>query len=429
MPEQVSFPAASAEPAPGLGPTRPRDRIEVIDILRGFALFGVLLVNITLDQPWYYLFEGTWPGVADRLAVQLIDFFANGKFITLFSFLFGLGFALQMQRAETRQARFLPIYARRLGLLLLIGMVHSILWWGDILLPYALLGFLLLLFRRFSARTILGVALVLMLLNPARTALDAGLRELRLAHPETARAETEEMVREQIDERALRKESFRVYSQASFGDVLALRTRELGRRLTSLQFYLLFLGAVFPVFLLGLYAGRRRIFQNIPQHLPFIRKLFRRTLGLGLVGMSVDLVFGHLVEHPALPYVTQRVVDVFWVYGTRALSISYACALILLFQRPAWQTRLAPLAAAGRTALSNYLLQTVAYVTLFNSFGFGLYGKVGPLGGVALAFLIFPLQVLLSVWWMRRFRFGPAEWLWRTLTYGKLQPMRVSSHA
>ena len=117
--------------------------------------------------------------------------------------------------------------------------------------------------------------------------------------------------------------------------------------------------------------------------------------------------------------------DMLWRVGAPALSFFYASAILLLFQRTAWQRHLAPLAAVGRTALSNYLLQSVICTTIFYSYGFGLYGRIGQPAGVALTFLIFALQIPVSVWWLRHFRFGPVEWLWRTLTYGKLQPMRL----
>jgi uncharacterized protein len=116
---------------------------------------------------------------------------------------------------------------------------------------------------------------------------------------------------------------------------------------------------------------------------------------------------------------------VFIGIGPPALCFFYAAALTLLAQRERWKIRLAPLAAVGRMALTNYLFQSLVFTTIFNSYGLGLYGKVGPALILALAVLIFTLQIPLSVWWLRRFRFGPAEWLWRTLTYGKLQPMRV----
>src|SRR3989338_9565329 len=144
-------------PAPGIGPVPPSQRLEVIDVLRGWAVFGILLVNMQVfSGPGDPLREELWTGTAERAAMQLVLFLADSKFWTLFSFLFGLGFALQMRRAEARGAPFLPLYLRRLAVLLVIGLLHAfLLWTGDVLHIYALLGFLLLLFRTCSARTIL----------------------------------------------------------------------------------------------------------------------------------------------------------------------------------------------------------------------------------------------------------------------------------
>ncbi len=125
------------------------------------------------------------------------------------------------------------------------------------------------------------------------------------------------------------------------------------------------------------------------------------------------------------PYWRGLWTPIYFAIGVPALSFFYISTLVLLFQKEAWKRRLAPLAAVGRTTLSNYLLQSVVWTTIFYSYGLGLYGKVSPALGMALTVLIFTLQIMLSVWWLKNFRFGPAEWLWRTLTYGKLQPMRV----
>ncbi len=158
-----------SESKPTIGPVRPKDRIEVIDILRGFALFGVLLVIMSNDQPWWFLFESQWTGMADRAAYHLVEFFAQEKFYTLFSFLFGLGFAIQMGRAESRGVRFFPLYSRRLFVLLLIGLVHYLLDASCQLIIYAVLGFLLFLFRARSPKTILAVAFVCLLIPLVRT--------------------------------------------------------------------------------------------------------------------------------------------------------------------------------------------------------------------------------------------------------------------
>jgi uncharacterized protein len=427
VPEQSFPPSTSAEPTPAIGPVRPKERIDTIDILRGWAIFGILLVNM---WSWQSRFapEELWPGPADQAVVWLMEFFALGKFWSLFSFLFGLGFALQLGRAEARGARFVPLYRRRLFVLLLFGLVHQliIVGFGDFLHGYAVLGFLLLLFRALPPRKVLVVAFLFgFMLHPAYEAVDAGIRELRRADQQTVQQATPEPAQQEVEGRAQREELVRVYTQGTIGEIAAYNAQQFVRKYSSVYGYLGWLWGPFFVFLLGLYVGRRRLFENIPAHLPFIRKVFWWGLGLGLVGTSVGLVVRQL-PNPVWPFFAHQVGAMFyWGLGGKGLCFFYASAIILLAQRAAWKKRLAPLAAVGRMALSNYLFQTLVGTTIFYGYGLGLYGKIGPAIGVGLTVLIYASQILLSVWWLRRFRFGPAEWLWRSLTYGKLQPIRV----
>ena len=125
----------------------------------------------------------------------------------------------------------------------------------------------------------------------------------------------------------------------------------------------------------------------------------------------------------------QSVVRLLLGLGSGLLGLFYASVIVLLAQTPRWARRLHPFAAAGRLALTNYLPQTVIVTTLVYAYGFGLYGRVGALLSVPIAFAVFGVQVVWSNWWVRRFRFGPAEWLWRTLTYGQPQPLRHESRS
>ena len=413
-----------------IGPVLPRERIEVIDILRGFALFGVLLINMrNFDLPGQ-----KWAGTADQVALWLTIFFGDSKFWTLFSFLFGLGFALQMGRLEARAARFLPVYLRRLFVLLLFGVLHHLIYGGDILFDYAVVGFLLLLFRACSSRTILVVACVCLVIPMVQFALDVRARELRRASPPASQQATQEAAQREAKEKAREEEYVRVYSRGRLTEVMGLNAHGFARSYSTIHAYLWrpggpggMLGGPFPLFLVGLYVGRRQIFENIRAHLPLIRKLMWWGLALGLAGTLVSV--GGQWPNPAVPYsrLTRRYSGVLWFLGTPALSFFYASVLIFLAQRETWTKRLAPLAAVGRTALSNYLLQSLVFTTAFYGYGLRLYGKIGPAANLALTVLIYAIEIAMSVWWMRRFRFGPAEWLWRTLTYGKLQPMRAAA--
>lgn len=406
--------AVSPPAPPAIGPVLRQERIEAIDILRGVAILGILIVNMGLFSSPEGLPVG---GTTERL----IYFFAQEKFKALFSFLFGLGLAVQMMRAQARGVRFLPLYARRLFALFLIGVSHFLLLWnGDILHDYAENGFVLLLFRRRSPKTLLvwaGAFLAIPLLFYGLTTYDSITH--RVSPPLTSwiSYETETQDQQTIDE------TRRIYSRGTYGEMITLRAHELPGDVTPDidDAYLL------AMFLLGLYAGRRRIFHDIPAHLPFIRRVQRWGLIIGVAGNAAFAIGGSFDPSPTS--VTENVGRLCLVFAAPAMMFFYASTIILLAQREIWRRRLAPLAAVGRTALSNYLLQSLICTTIFYSYGLALFGKVGPALGVLLTITIFLFQIPLSVWWLRRFQFGPIEWLWRSLTYRQLQPMRIGGRA
>jgi len=417
MSAQPAIPAT--EPLPALGPVLGRERIEVIDMLRGLAIFGILLVNMSaFSMPEDFPAGQVWPSLADRAVQELILFFAKGKFVALFSFLFGLGLAVQVMRAEARGARFVPVYLRRLLVLLLIGLAHTLLLWdGDILHTYALFGFPLLLFRKRPPKTLLVWAAVFLLIPMLLFAAAAGFTVYRRAHPQ---ALSQVIVIDPAEDKKQMEEDLRIYSRGTYAEMVRRRASDLPSEI----FILVGILDILALFLLGLYAGRRGIFHDVAAHLPLIRRVRWWGLGVGLVGNVVFVIGGS--PYPSLTSVRQNVGAISLIISGPALGFFYASTMILLAQKEAWQRRLAPLAAVGRLALSNYLLQSLVCTTIFYSYGLGLYGKVRPVYGLALTLVIFLLQVPLSLWWLRRFQFGPMEWLWRSLTYLRLQPMRLS---
>lgn len=407
-------------------PTLVHERIESIDILRGFAIFGILLVNMAFyNSPVYLIVTDLklWSGTADQVSQWLIRFLAEGKFYSLFSFLFGLGLALQMARAETQGVPFMSLYVRRLFVLLLIGGIHAtLLWAGDILAPYALLGFLLLLFRNRKPKTILIWAIVFLLIPVLVMGMGFAALELGRSIPQAAEQINAQFARQAAEYEALLHQSLRVYSTGTFAEVMDQRLQDLG----FMYFALLFMAPnIFALFLFGLYAGKRRILLDIHSHRPLIRRVMWWGLGLGIVG---NLVFAsvHGYANPSEPTLLTFLFTSAWMFGAPAFCFLYIAIIVHLTQQEAWRKRLAPLAAVGRTAISNYLFQSVVCGLVFLSYGFGLYGKVGPAAGLTLTIALFILQAFLSQWWVRRFQFGPVEWLWRSLTYGKIQPMRLA---
>jgi uncharacterized protein len=399
------------------GPIPPAERLQVVDVLRGVAIFGILLVNMELFGTPIYLAGQAfrlWPGWADRAADWLIRFAAEGKFYTMFSFLFGFGLAVQMERTAARGARFVPLYVRRLLVLWLIGAAHALLLWiGDILVTYAMLGFVLLWFRHRRLRTVLATAgaclLLAVLINagPAALALSGDRLAAAADAPGSADAATE----------LLAQQATRAYTQGDLAEIVRQRVRDL-RFLYSYEVFLVF--SVLAMFLLGLYAGRRGVFHDVPGH----RRLIRRALWWGGgIGLAGNVAFAVAATRGGA--LADLIHALGFEIGAPALSLAYMAALTLLIERAHWRARLAPLAAVGRTALSNYLLQSLICTTIFYGYGLGWFGRVGPAAGGALAIAIYALQVPLSVWWLRHFRFGPVEWLWRSLTYLRVQPMRI----
>jgi len=414
-------------------PTTGRDRIEVLDALRGFALFGVVVVNMSIDTIWSdALVAGTASPVDDVLASGL-TMLGAGKFLTIFTLLFGLGVFMQIQRCEERGIRHAPLLVRRLLVLLTVGLMHYMLiGWTDILHVYAVLGLILLAAHRWRARALLVTAVAIMALNvgePKPLILTAGARAARavrsaappagpdLPAPDAAPAGEGE---EEDDEVA---RAIRVFAHGTYREILSENARDFRDYLRTFAPRWWF-GSLLPVMLLGAWAARRRILERVDAHLRLLRLVLGWGLVLGLGGSALTQLRETLWADDALPFWARQLAAASDYVGIRALGFAYASGFVLVARRGYLHRWFGPLAAVGRTAFSNYLLQTVAAVVLFFGVGFGLYGRVNPLVGALIAVVTFAAQSAGSVWWLSRFRYGPAEWAWRSLTYGRLQPLR-----
>lgn len=408
-----------------IAPVAASERIQVVDVLRGFALFGILLVNMALfGGPVYkvVMASGEAPTGLDAWATFGIRFLAEGKFYSLFSLLFGFGLTMMMTRSQARGVSFVPLYMRRLLVLLAFGLIHASLFWvGDVLVLYAVLGFPLLLFRNAKPRTLLiwmGVMLALVILMNGAT---TGLLLLAQSTPESAAMIEQIFVEQRAAYRVLTQEAIYAYGSGTFAELQQQRIKDL---LFMYSVSIFLLPSIFAMFLLGLYFGKREIFQNIPAH----RSLFKRLLVIGLtVGIAGNVLyaFGTQFSSRLEPSLLTWLATAGQTIGAPLLALAYASAIVLLMQRARWAKLFSPLGAMGRMALSNYFIQTIVCTTIFYAYGLGLYGKVGAAMGIVLTLAIYFAQIPLSVWWMNRFRFGPLEWLWRSLTYGKWQPMRL----
>ncbi|RKH04427.1 DUF418 domain-containing protein [Corallococcus sp. CA053C] len=420
--------------ADSVGPVDLSERVHVLDALRGFALAGVFISNslswfsgrILLPREQSLALAAP---LLDTVVSSLYSLFIDQKFITLFSFLFGLGFSLQMTRAESRGVSIVPLYRRRLVVLLGIGAVHMFaLWVGDILSTYALLGFVLLLFRKRTDRTLLTWALVLYLvMPPVIMAVQTFGPVLVYGEEETARAA--KVVR---DEEAANRTAF-LAGLASDSVVTSQQANlRFGVQGFSNPNRLLWLCIILGRFLLGMWAGRQRLMQDVERH----RKLLRRLVAWGLTAggalggaaLAVNLSHrGMAGWPPANPPLWMVVMRLLREPGFLVMGAAYAAAFALLFQKERWRKALSVFAPAGRMALTLYLMQTVVSLWLYDGWGLGLVGHLPASTCALLTVVVFAVQVGLSHLWLARFRFGPVEWLWRSLTYGRAQPMRLAS--
>jgi uncharacterized protein len=396
------------------------ERLPVLDILRGFALLGILIMNMpSFSSSMFAEADGShlWTSRADQWAEQLRDLLFSGKFNSMFSLLFGIGFTIQFARMEQRDpANATRLYLRRLLVLAVFGVVHAIVFWtGDVLHVYALLGLVLVLgLRRISDRGIVAL-IVACLVYPA---LSGVLRVMII---------TKDIVAERVRvAQAFENSNNAAYGHGSFADTLLENARVMAYfygepiSLWNTFGWYVMMGMTL---LIGVLAGRRRWVQRIPELLPQIRRLAWWALAIGLVcGAAFTLIF----EMNRLPGPSPIKVlgSVCYSLSRLSMMICYVLVIVQLAQHTTWQRRLAPLAAAGRMPLTNYLMQTAICITLFNGWGLGLWMKVGPAWGMVLAFVIFfAVQVPWSLWWLRRHERGPLEALWARATYGSDRPV------
>jgi uncharacterized protein len=349
---------------------------------------------------------------------QVLEWLFVDKANTLFAFLFGLGFYLQMQRLQLRGADFEALYRRRLFVLLIIGLIHFFFFWTwDILHLYALAGFLLLPLRHLRDRALLITGLLLAAFG--RT-LQKGLAEFSNASSWTGMpggyADSDVLLRQQLSERG---DYFGIVANffewvfvdyIASGLILGWVCYALGR------------------FLVGAWVGRKEWIARAAEFLSGWRRLLRWTLPAGLVLEGLATLLG---ESPEVADFEHRefVAKSFHLLAVPVLSTGYVSTVVVGFQG-GWGRRLfAPFAAVGRMALTNYLAQSLVFGFVLFGVGPGLAlaGKIGTTAVLGIVVIVFALQALFSRWWLGRYAYGPAEWVWRAFTYGERPAMKMRS--
>lgn len=416
MKENAIMPANPPVPT-SVAPVSGAERIATLDILRGFALFGILVMNIqafAMITAAYINPPAVAPTGAAEYAIWLISHaFFDKKFITLFSMLFGAGIVLMTQRAQAAGNGALALHYRRMLWLLVIGLIHAyLIWYGDILTAYALIGMVAVFMRHWSPRRLVIAGIVLLALQQGVFALiGAGITMLP---PEEIAIIADESWLANGSYALAEIEAYR----GSYAEQLAMRVEQsLGMQLfgipTEMFFYLL------GVMALGMAAFKSGLLTGEWSNRAYVRlAVTGLALGLSFVGLGVvmngnagwemtfSLYFGRMPNTLAAPLV----------------ALAYTALVILAVRRfgPAMQALFAPV---GRMAFSNYLAQSVICTLIFYGHGLGLFMEVGRVGQILIVLSIWIAMPLWSRAWLARFRFGPAEWLWRSLVYRKAQPM------
>jgi uncharacterized protein len=388
-------------------------RLDVIDALRGFALFGVFGANLLIFSGIVYMNDGQRAALftsrLDPLLYWLEHFLIENKFIGLFSVLFGVSFWLFLGRVQARGAPGTVMFYRRIFWLFVIGLVHGwLLWCFDILRFYALWEILLPLFVRTPTRVLLAVALSASILVPAAVSgIDAAL------------AATPHAPAPDYDAFALA-----AFSSGTYADVLRENWRYdwyLTLEISQIAYQV----AVFGRLLLGLYIARALDLGNLAQH----RRLLRGVLLVGgVLGAAGSVVFANdlLSEatEPAVRFVQRLLVET----GHLGFTLTYASGLALLSLGGLRHAIVGVLAPIGRMALTFYLLHTLLGIWIFYGFARGpaAMGRTTPSALLVLLCGGFAVQILAAKAWAAHFRFGPAEWIWRGLTYATLPPLRIT---
>lgn len=399
------------------------ERIAILDVLRGFALMGILIMNMPgFSYSGWHESDGShyWPGALDQLAEEVRDALFSGKFNSLFSVLFGLGFTIQftrMQQLDPLNAN--RLYLRRLLVLLALGVLHAcVFWFGDVLHVYALLGILLL----FGLRRVSDRGLMLIMAGCIVYPLLASLLRVALVSKEF------------VASRVAQGKAFALTNDAAFGSGSFLDTAWENMRLMAHDYGDLYslwgtLGwyvSMTLTMLLGVLAGRRQWARRIPELMPQIQRLTWVMLVVGLALSFTAQMIWHAHRTPG-PSLIKTLAGLCYNVSRPMVMVFYVLAIVQLHQKVSLKALFKPFELAGRMPLTNYLMQTAICTTLFYGWGLGLWAQVGPAAGLALSLAIFLLvQVPWSAWWLKRHERGPLEALWARLTYG---PRREPSAA
>jgi uncharacterized protein len=390
-----------------------KQRIQILDILRGFALLGIIFNNMEYFSGYDYMPFAALKQVTnfqlDEKLYSFLDIIITAKFFTLFSILFAVGFYIQYNKRKEDSVNFLKTYRRRIFFLLIIGLIHSLIWSGDILFLYAIVAMILTLFRNLTPRNLIrwsvfflmlpflfDFALFFFLQVPKA---NVTVNPVTLAHTSYPDVIPEAVVK--------------TFQHGSFVEVFNLNIHNLvWKWLGYLPSGRLF--TFFGIFLLGYYLASIEFFTKKNNS----KSLLISSFLIGIVAaISAKTLGGSMFKFPSTP--SNSIYKLLLIISQISLCLFYITSILEIVKIPAGKKTLNYLIPLGRISLSNYLLQTIFMIIIFYNFGFGLFGKIGLFQTMGIVTLFLALQIIFSNIWLQHFRFGPFEWVWRSFTYRK----------
>ena len=382
--------------------TQEKKRIVSLDVMRGFAILGIFLVNmLSFHSPLLYIDPlKWWKDPLDQGIYVFIDVFIQASFYPLFSMLFGYGLVILRDRAQLKEISFISIAIRRLSLLLIIGLIHAFfIWHGDILFNYALLGFIFLLFIGLSGRNMMVVGSLFYLLPNLLimcmlllTFLFVPGEELTMYDP------------------LLSLQSIDIYQNGTFFEITMQRIQDWAFS-NDISGLIMMFFVLLPLFLIGGGAAKFKWLERPNEYKKGLTITFIVTSVLGLFFKLLPYLFANNL-------VTLYAQD---ILGGPLLAISYGLGIAHFAEKKYFNKVLTAMSSVGKMSFSNYLFQSIVSTLIFYHYGLGFYGKVSVFTGTILVIVIYICQIFLSRLWLKHYYYGPAEWVWRNFTYFQKQ--------
>jgi len=408
-----------------VAPVQQDQRIHFLDVLRGIAIQCIFLANIVFFSGLFFFPESyrnpDFEFPSDMILGFLSYMFIDGKFYTIFSLLFGIGCFVQYNKLNQQDKPFAPFFAKRMLWLLVFGSIHLVAFWlGDILTLYAVLGFAIIPFIKVSDKKLLTLAVILILspilnwfvINSFGIDYPKGIMDKSIMVWKNYGYPQVEWQGELWNDVVFE------LTNTNWSDFFKMNLGNSWIRLSMiLEEGRIF--KVFGIFLIGLWAGRNILYKNLLQNTKLLKKI--AVIGL-LLGLPMSFLRTYLEFIGEQNQINGFLNTMSYALGTVPMAMGYAALIALFFRKkPKVLLWLAP---AGKMAFTNYILQTVFGITLFYGIGLGYAGKFGFTVITLIAIGYFLTQVVFSRIWLTHFKYGPLEWLWRQLTYGKFLKLK-----